>query len=110
MSSRLVNMESAVPCTRHSASVKPRLPSSIRCTKPRADPTDKWIEIAFEEKLDAKCTCWPSFHMALAMQPHHIQSTAPYIREGRLVIEWHSLAVARARRTATENIMAWPLR
>ena len=52
----------------------------------------------------------PSFHNMLAIQPHHPQSTKPYISEGGYVMEWHSLAVASASATETRDITTTPLK
>jgi hypothetical protein len=58
-----------------------------------------------KEKFDSGRKRSASFQPALAIKPHQPQSTAPYIREGRWVIDWHSLAVARTSAIVTGRII-----
>jgi hypothetical protein len=45
------------------------------------------MEIVFGEKAKIEEDRSPSFQIVLAIVPHHPQSTAPYISEGRCVID-----------------------
>src|ERR1700756_697791 len=78
--------------------------------KPSAPPTAICTTIVFAEKLVTAGTLWLRVHMALAITAHHSQRTAPYIRDGICVTDWHSLAVASASPVAIPKRTTWPPR